>query len=282
MHSTSALSIGIYEKALPDDLLWPERLIMARKAGFDYLEMSIDESDWRLERLEWGIKQRAELRSVIMDTGVPITSMCLSAQRRYPLGSLSADTRERSFDILKRAIEFAVDVGVRIILVPAYDVFYEESDDSTKMMFFEGLKQANEWASTACVMLALENTEHYQTSIRETVGYVEKLESLWFQLYADVGNLVASGHEVLQELELGTGHVAGVHIKDATLGKYRDVPFGEGDVPFLDVFRKLREIKFHGPFTVEMWTNEELDPQKNIAQAYQWVAACIKKSFEEE
>ena len=217
-----------------------------------------------------------------MDNGVSITSMCLSAHRRYSLGSASETTRRQSLDILKKAIDFAIDIDARIVLVPGYDVFYEARDENTSARFFEGLRQANEWASTACVMLALENTEQYLTSIKETVGCTHKLGSLWFQLYADIGNLVASGHKVLSELELGSGHLAGIHVKDATLGEYRNVPFGEGDVPFLDVFRKLREIKFHGPLTVEMWAGKDIDPQEYITKARQWVVACIEESYSTE
>ena len=36
--------IGIYEKAVPVELTWEERLTVAKEAGFDYIEMSIDES----------------------------------------------------------------------------------------------------------------------------------------------------------------------------------------------------------------------------------------------
>ena len=36
--------LGIYEKALPIDLSWPERFKAAKALGFDYLEISIDET----------------------------------------------------------------------------------------------------------------------------------------------------------------------------------------------------------------------------------------------
>ena len=38
------LPIGIYEKALPYSGTWRERLAMAHEAGFDFVEMSVDES----------------------------------------------------------------------------------------------------------------------------------------------------------------------------------------------------------------------------------------------
>ena len=45
--------LGIYEKALPANLTWPERLALAKACGFDFVEMSVDETDVRLERLTW-------------------------------------------------------------------------------------------------------------------------------------------------------------------------------------------------------------------------------------
>ena len=35
--------LGIYEKALAKDLSWPERLVLAKSCGFDFVEMSVDE-----------------------------------------------------------------------------------------------------------------------------------------------------------------------------------------------------------------------------------------------
>jgi L-ribulose-5-phosphate 3-epimerase UlaE len=37
--------IGLYEKALPKQLNWEERLSAAKDAGFDFMEISIDETD---------------------------------------------------------------------------------------------------------------------------------------------------------------------------------------------------------------------------------------------
>ncbi len=42
--------LGIYEKALAKDLSWPERLVLAKSCGFDFVEMSVDETDERLSR----------------------------------------------------------------------------------------------------------------------------------------------------------------------------------------------------------------------------------------
>lgn len=67
--------LGIYEKALSKDLSWPERLVLAKSCGLDFVEMSVDETDERLSRLEWSTTQRASLVEAMLETGVAIPSM---------------------------------------------------------------------------------------------------------------------------------------------------------------------------------------------------------------
>src|SRR6516164_5167602 len=101
------LPIGIYEKALPRFTSWEIGLSSAKAAGFDFVEMSVDESDERLARLDWSPAQRRDLRNAGEDIGVPILTMCLSGHRKYALGSASNETRSRALTILRKAIELA-------------------------------------------------------------------------------------------------------------------------------------------------------------------------------
>ena len=64
------MPVGLYEKALPPALAWEERLAAAGQAGYDFIEISIDESDECLARLDWPAAERTALRRAIADTGV--------------------------------------------------------------------------------------------------------------------------------------------------------------------------------------------------------------------
>ena len=48
-----AYELGQYEKSMPNTLSWKEKLQLCREFGFDYLEMSVDESDEKLARLQY-------------------------------------------------------------------------------------------------------------------------------------------------------------------------------------------------------------------------------------
>ena len=102
---------GIYEKALPQECGWPQKLAAAAQAGYQFIELSIDESDERLGRLEWTCGPRRELRQVLAGAPASIDTMCLSAHRKYALGSESKPLRERALAIMRRAIDFAAELG---------------------------------------------------------------------------------------------------------------------------------------------------------------------------
>ena len=53
--------LGLYEKALPPELSFAQMLDETARNGFDSLEISIDESDRRLARLDWSADERKHL-----------------------------------------------------------------------------------------------------------------------------------------------------------------------------------------------------------------------------
>ncbi|STK42562.1 L-xylulose 5-phosphate 3-epimerase [Escherichia coli] len=255
--------LGIYEKALAKDLSWPERLVLAKSCGFDFVEMSVDETDERLSRLDWSTAQRTSLVAAMIETGVGIPSMCLSAHRRFPFGSRDDAVRQRAREIMSKAIRLARDLGIRTIQLAGYDVYYEDHDEGTRQRFAEGLAWAVEQAAASQVMLAVEIMDTaFMNSISKWKKWDEMLASPWFTVYPDVGNLSAWGNDVPAELKLGIDRIAAIHLKDTqpvteqSPGQFRDVPFGEGCVDFVGIFKTLHKLNYRGSFLIEMWTEK--------------------------
>ncbi|SQB25801.1 L-xylulose 5-phosphate 3-epimerase [Citrobacter koseri] len=113
--------LGIYEKALPAGECWLDRLRLAKELGFDFVEMSVDETDARLARLDWNREQRLALVSAIAETGVRVPSMCLSAHRRFPLAAKMMLYVRKGWRLMRKAIQFAQDIGIRVIQLAGYD-----------------------------------------------------------------------------------------------------------------------------------------------------------------
>jgi L-ribulose-5-phosphate 3-epimerase len=274
--------VGLYEKALPAEWSWAKRLAATAEAGYDFLEISIDETDERLARLNWTASERAALRCAIADSGVRILTMCLSGHRKYPLGSHSPALRRRGMEIFRKAIDFAVDLGLGIVQVTSCGVFYEPSDAETAANFLDGLRQGTAWASEACIMLGLENVDiPVGGSVADSMQLVDAIASPWFQMYPDMANLVGIGLNPPAELRLAKNHIVAAHLKDARRNNVRGVPFGEGNVPFEETFQTLKECSFHGPMVVEMWgyLDRTGDPFGTACAARQFVADLIKKTF---
>lgn len=268
------LPIGIYEKALPYNTTWRQQLALAREAGFDFVEMSVDESDERLARLDWSAGERAELREAVATTGTPIITMCLSGHRKWALGSASPEVRKRGLEIMRKAVRFCADTGIRTIQLAGYYVYYEPHVPESMQRYRDGLTQGLEWASQAGVMLALENVDGNDVdSITNAMIFVDYFNSPWFQVYPDVGNLGEHGLDVCTELERGRGHLVGIHVKDTRPGEPRRVPFGQGIVPFVDAFRKLAEMRYAGPVMLEMWNDDSPEALRIIREAREWVVA---------
>ncbi|MCI8274455.1 MAG: L-ribulose-5-phosphate 3-epimerase [Lachnospiraceae bacterium] len=256
MYSLHKTPLGIYEKALPGSFTWREKMLAAKEAGFDFIEISVDESDERLARLDWDQKTIRELRDLMDETGITFPSMCLSAHRRFPFGSKNPETRKRAYEVMEKGILLARALGVGCIQLATYDVYYEDSDEETKALFLQGMKDSVEMAAKAGVILAMEimDTAFVGTILRAT-HYLREIPSPYFKIYPDMGNLTQFSGDPESELELGLPEIVAVHVKETKPGTFKCVPFGTGTVRFADLFKKLHDLGYAGRFMVEMWAD---------------------------
>jgi L-ribulose-5-phosphate 3-epimerase len=264
-------------------MCWEERLTAAGQAGYDFVEISIDESDERLSRLDWSRHERAEMRRAISNSGIPIMTMCLSGHRKYPLGSHDPGIRKQGQDILRKAITFAGDVGLRVVQVMAYDVFYETSDAETGANFVDGLELGTRWAGQAGVMLGLENLDTpFVDSIRKGLAIIREIDSPWLRLYPDIGNLAAAGYYPPEEVLLAKGQMIGAHVKDAMPKVIRGIPYGEGIVPFRETFQALVQIGFWGLIGAEIWGQMHAgqDPIEGAASARRFIDDLVTEAWQ--
>ena len=142
--------LGLYEKALPGEIGLKQKLELARMHGFDFMELSIDESAEKQERLLWSRSKRRQLASMSANV-LPVSSICFSMQRSFPLGSSDPAIRARAVNAMEQAIGFAYDTGLRIIQLAGYDVYYEPSTDETRRYFEQNLCEAAEKAGVRLV-----------------------------------------------------------------------------------------------------------------------------------
>ncbi|MHC1749641.1 MAG: L-ribulose-5-phosphate 3-epimerase [Cellulosilyticaceae bacterium] len=263
-------ALGLYEKSMPNTLSLKEKLKYTKKYGFDFLEVSIDETDEKLARLDFSKKERYELMKIMFEEGIFIQTMCLSGHRKYPMGSKDPSIREKSMRIMEKAIDLASDLGIKIIQLAGYDVYYEPSDEVTKAYFEKNLSKAVEMAAKKGIILAFETMEtEFMNTITKALHYVEKVKSPYLQIYPDCGNVTNAikmyNLSLAEDFQNAKGYIAALHLKETVPGKFREIPFGTGHVDFDEVIRLGYEMGVRR-YTAEFWYTGNDDWEQVILQ----------------
>jgi predicted hexulose-6-phosphate isomerase len=277
--------LGLYEKAMPNKLTFKGKLQATRSANFDYMELSIDETDEKLARLDWNDKLINGLRRTIEDTGIPIYSICLSAHRRFPLGDEDNIRRELGLEIMKKACALATALGVRIIQIAGYDVYYTPSTEKTRERFAEYLARSVEIASSYGVTLAFETMETpFINTAEKAMHWVRRINSPWLQVYPDTGNITnaakSENGDVISDLESARGHISALHLKESTPGIFREVPYGSGHVDFSSICGKAHNLGV-GLFVGEFWHKGEENWRTILAENAMFLRKHLDKAFKE-
>ncbi|MDN3628898.1 L-ribulose-5-phosphate 3-epimerase [Vibrio lentus] len=256
--------VGLYEKALPNKLSWEDKLKQTKELGFDFLEISVDESDERRSRLDWNDEEVYALRHLCEKHGVPLQSMCLSAHRKFPFGSADPAIREQAIIHMEKAISLAYKLGIRTIQLAGYDVYYEPADKVTHHRFIEGMKLSARLAERSGVMLAVEIMDtDYLNSLSKFEVLSREVNSPYFTAYPDVGNISGWNYDIVTELKLSKPHITQIHLKDTYKvtdeykGQFRDLVIGDGEVDFNAIFETLKETECVVPLVIEMWAQDE-------------------------
>ena len=250
-------TLGLYEKSMPNFLSWEEKLNCAKECGFDTVEISIDETDEKLSRLDMTKEERRVLVELMFKCDVEIRTMCLSGHRKYPLGSMNELTRTKGMEIMKKAIELADDLGIKIIQLAGYDVYYEEGNEETKRYFEQNLIKSVEMAASKGVILAFETMEtEFMNTVEKAMEFVSLVNSPYLQVYPDCGNVTNAtldyGTNSVEDFNTGKGHLAAVHLKETVPGKFREITFGTGHVNFEEIIKKSWDLGVR-KFTAEFW-----------------------------
>lgn len=273
--------LGLYEKSMPDYLSLKDKMIETKNAGFDFLELSIDETDEKIGRLKWDRKQKSAVVRNSLETDIKIMSICLSAHRKYPIGSENRQTRNKGMEIMSDAIDFASDMGIRIIQIAGYDEYYQASNENTRRHFLENLIDSTKMAARKGVTLAFETMEtEFLNTVGKVMYYVNIIDSPYLQIYPDLGNITNSakryGHHVADDLMAGKGHIVAMHLKETVPGKFREVPYGTGHVDFSDAIQVTAKMGVK-IYLAEFWYTGNDDWQYQL----KFASTFLRAKYEE-
>lgn len=243
---------GINIWSFPGDLTIPESMAVAKDAGFEGIELSLNENGpLSLESNEAEIK---EIRKIAEDTGIALTSLASGLYWDYSLTSGKSEIREKAKDIIKKQLEAAAILGVDTILVipgavgvdfiPGSEVVaYDRAYD----LALEGITKLSKEAEALGVSIGIENVwNKFLLSPLEMRNFLDQVGSEFVGSYFDVGNVVYSGYPE-HWISILNKRIKKVHFKDyrrESGGLSGFVDLLAGDVNYPEVIKALNEIGY--------------------------------------
>lgn len=263
-------TLSLYEKAMPDNMPLFEKLLACRDCGFDSMEFCVDLNPERGARLNWTARERRALSGFLINNGMRIATLSLSALRACPLGELDANQNARALDMLEKGAWMCCDIGSQIMLINGYDVYATPSAPETVERFGQNIAKAAEICASYGVILAIENAERpFMDSFSKVAEWVRRIDSPYLRIYGDIGNtfnaLKGNAELALADFDKGRGITAAVHLKDSMPGEYRFTRYGEGHVDFARSIQKCLDIGVR-MFTAELFYRERLNWREEAAR----------------
>lgn len=245
------------------DMSVKESLELAKKAGFDGVELALNETgETSLESTE---KELLEIKKKADDIGIELYSVACGLYWDYPITDDDPSVRAKAEDIVKKEIDMAKILGCDSCLVipgtvcadfinPDYVVDYQTAYDRSQEAFL----RLKEYAEKAQINIGLENVwNKFLTSPIEMKEFIDKIDSEYVGSYLDIGNILFNGFPE-HWIKILNKRIKKVHFKD-----YRKVAGGlhgfvdllAGDVDYLAVVKALEEVGYDGWVTAEMIPN---------------------------
>jgi len=238
---------GVNAWTYPTNFTIDDVLKASKEIGYDGVELNITE-----EMLKLTQKDRESIAEKAISLGLELPSLCSGLFWKYNLASPDETVRKKGVEILIGGCQFAADLGIKVLLVvPAVavpEISYQQTWELSKKSLLEAASAAKEFG----VFLGVENVwNRFLYSPLEFRRFVEEINHPNAKAYFDIGNIWLLGFpqewiRYLAEL------IICVHVKDFHRPSLQFRPLLQGDVPWSEVMKALREIGYEGFLNVEV------------------------------
>ncbi len=236
-----------------------ERMELARKAGFDAIELTVTEDDeLRIDSTEEDIRK---VRKMADDVGIEISSLMTLLFWDYSLTSSNDKTRKKARSIVKKMLQFAsyLEVDTVLVVPGSVDVFFQPDSEVVPYEVayrrsLSALKECAKIAEEYEVAIGIENVwNKFLLSPLEMRAFIDEIGSGYLGCYFDVGNVLLTGYPEDWISILGE-RIKKVHIKNfkTEIGNVNGFcGLSEGDVNWAEVMRALKEIGYNDYLVAE-------------------------------
>jgi len=188
---------------------------------------------------------KAEIKKVIVSTGVRIDYVCADIFMQQPLVRMTEETKSQNKEYLASILKNAKEVGAIGVEIPFVDNS-SIKNETEKEEFIDVMQDAFKQAKDMDLKISLE-TDLSPSDFQELL---ENINLDCVQANYDIGNSASLGFDPKEELEAYGLKILNVHVKDRKLGS-TTVPLGTGNANINYVIQKLQEIGYSGGLTMQ-------------------------------
>lgn len=254
------MKMGISVWSFPTEMSLGEIFETAKKAGFEGVEVSLDEIGEI--SLESTAEDMEKVKTLAERAGIKLYSVATGLYWKYSLTSNDDEIRSKAKNIVRKQLQVAKWLGCDTILVvpgavgvdfiPGFEVVdYDIAFRRSK----EALMELKEDAEKLGVRIAVENVwNKFLISPLEMRNFIDEFNSEYICSYFDVGNVVATGYPE-QWIKILNKRIKKIHFKDfkrevGNLNGFVDLLSGDVDYPA--VIKALKDIDYNDWVTAEM------------------------------
>jgi L-ribulose-5-phosphate 3-epimerase len=232
---------------LPKNLLDAQKFALAKKCGFEGIELSGPIQDLKIAK---------EMGAQAKQAGLPIHSI-VNGGWDAPLSDPRPEVTAKGIAGMEAALHCAKACGADVVLlvpgIVSETVGYAEAWDRSQKNIRKLLPLARELQVT----IAVENVwNEFLLSPVEFARYVDEFKDPWLRAYIDVGNMILFGFAQDWIRTVGK-RIVRVHLKDFKRDGYRWTNLLDGDVNWPQVRQALAEIGFKSYMTAELPAGDE-------------------------
>ncbi len=271
-------SINLWAFPYPDRMSLKDCFELARKAGFDAVEVNYAlEGDVSPQASERDLRRIGEMAR---DIGLEISGICSFLYWPYSLTSNDPARRKRGLELARQMIRAAHAMGTENLLIIAGSVYIPWVPDQTPVPYDVCEQRAQEaiesllpLAEEHRVYLNVENifANGYLLSPDDMIRFVDSFNSPWVRVHFDTGNIMQFQFPEDWIRKLGP-RIKNVHFKEYNknvqefnLDAFRLLLDGSTNWP--EVMAALDEIGYRGYLTFEYFHPFQHWPEALIYQA---------------
>ena len=245
------------------ELLLPEAVKFAKDAGFIGIELFRTWTSSSPVHDDWSVRK---VRDHLAESGITLTGLNIRN-----LTGRKDDSDERNLAYNLRQLEWDIHLARALGLKSANMKGGARTDEALEDLI-EGVNQILDHIPDITINLGnhmgnrLEGLDDFQAVMPNLQERVEVL--------VDTGHLLSVDEDIMGFTEAFPNRIGLVHLRDQKGEK--PVPFGEGDLPFEELFRLLKDANYEGYLVIELEHVDWTDPLAATIEAREFVEELLR------